>query len=153
MSRHDAEIEWQAEGEFTTGAYSRRHQWRFDGGQTVVGSSSPSVVRAPLSDPFGVDPEEALVASAASCHMLWFLDLARHAGFKVLSYRDAATGEMGRVAEQRFALTRITLRPDIVFDERQPTAAELADVHAQAHARCFIANSLTTEIVVAAPER
>lgn len=151
MSRHDVEIEWQANGEFSTGAYSRRHQWRFDGGQSVVGSSSPHVVREPLSDPFGVDPEEALVASAASCHMLWFLDLARHAGFDVASYRDAATGDLGRLAEQRVGLTRITLRPDIVFAGRQPTPAEVADLHHRAHERCFVANSLKTEIVVAAP--
>jgi organic hydroperoxide reductase OsmC/OhrA len=63
------------------------------------------VVPEPRSDPFGVDPEEALVASVASCHMLWFLDLARRAGLDVASYDDDAAGEMGRVGEGRYALT------------------------------------------------
>ena len=147
MSRHDAEISWRSDGRFAEGKYSRAHEWRFDGGQVVRGSSSPSVVREPLSDPFGVDPEEALVASAASCHMLWFLNLAQHGGFDVTSYRDSASGEMGKL-EGRIALRRISLRPEARFAGREPSAEELADLHHQAHERCFIANSLKTQIVV-----
>ena len=153
MSRHDAEIVWRSSGDFTEGKYSRRHEWRFDGGQAVVASSSPHVVREPLSDPFGVDPEEALVASASSCHMLWFLDLARHAGFDVTAYRDQADGEMGRVGEGRYGLTRITLRPEIAFAGRQPTDSEMDALHRDAHQRCFIANSLRAEIVIQTPVR
>ncbi|HYN46459.1 MAG TPA: hypothetical protein VES64_07185, partial [Allosphingosinicella sp.] len=66
MSRHTAEIAWESDGDFTSGKYSRRHQWRFDGGAVVAGSSSPTVVPEPMSDPAAVDPEEALTASAAS---------------------------------------------------------------------------------------
>jgi organic hydroperoxide reductase OsmC/OhrA len=72
VSRHVAEIVWRSDRAFASGRYSRRHELRFDGGAIVTGSSSPDVVPAPLSDPAGVDPEEMLVASAASCHMLWF---------------------------------------------------------------------------------
>jgi organic hydroperoxide reductase OsmC/OhrA len=151
VSRHDAEISWASDGAFADGGYSRAHEWRFDGGQTVRASSSPSVVPEPRSDPFGVDPEEALVAAVASCHMLWFLDLARRGGFDVASYRDAASGMMGRIDAGRYALTRITLRPEIAFAGRQPSADDLAGLHADAHARCFIANSLRTEVVVEPP--
>ena len=151
MSTHGARIAWSSDGNFTSGSYSRRHEWRFDGGAVVTGSTSPSVVRPPMSDPAGVDPEEALVASVSSCHMLWFLDLARRAGFDLASYVDQASGEMGRIAPGRMALTRITLRPDIVFNGRQPSADELDDLHHQAHESCFIANSLKTEVVVEAP--
>ena len=151
MSRHGAEIAWTSDGDFSSGRYSRAHEWRFDGGQTVRGSSSPDVVRVPMSDPFGVDPEEALVAAASSCHMLWFLDFARRAGFDVASYRDSAEGEMGKGADGRVMITRITLRPVIAFAGRQPDEAELADLHHRAHDACFIANSLSTDIVVEAP--
>jgi organic hydroperoxide reductase OsmC/OhrA len=147
---HDAFIRWRSDGHFTDGGYSRAHEWRFDGGQVVRGSSSPSVVPEPRSDPFGVDPEEALVASVASCHMLWFLDLARRAGLDVASYDDDAAGEMGRIGEGRYALTRITLRPRVAFAGRVPEASELDGLHHAAHERCFIANSLKTEIVVEA---
>jgi len=148
MSRHDAEIAWRSDGEFTTNHYSRAHEWRFDGGQVVRASSSPQVVRVPQSDPYGVDPEEALVASAAACHMLWFLDRARHAGLEILSYRDEPDGQMGRTAAGKTALVRITLRPQVTFAGREPDAAELAALHHEAHELCFIANSLNTEIVV-----
>ena len=65
---------------FLDGRYSRAHEWAFDGGARVAASSSPHVVPLPWSDPAGVDPEEALVASLAGCHMLFFLDFARRAG-------------------------------------------------------------------------
>jgi organic hydroperoxide reductase OsmC/OhrA len=139
---------WRSDGEFTSGRYSRRHQWRFDGGAAVTASSSPDVVPPPMSDAAGVDPEEALVASVASCHMLWFLALAQQAGFEVESYEDSAEGEMGRIAPGRMAITRIALRPKIAFAGRQPSPDELARLHHEAHDRCFIANSLTSEIVV-----
>lgn len=151
MSRHDAQVSWRADGHFADGKYGRAHEWRFDGGQVVRASSSPSSVREPFSDPFGVDPEEALVASVSSCHMLWFLHLARDAGFDLASYRDAAEGELGEAGEGRRAITRITLRPEVEFSGRQASAQELAALHHEAHQRCFIANSLNTEIRVEAP--
>lgn len=148
MSRHAAAIDWRSDGGFASGNYSRRHEWRFDGGAVVTASASPDVVPTPMSDPAGVDPEEALVASVASCHMLWFLSLAQAAGLDVASYADAAVGEMGRIAPGRMAITRITLRPAIAFAGAAPDAASLERLHAQAHERCFIANSLKTEVVV-----
>ncbi len=70
---------------------------RFDGGAVVRASSSPHVVRVPMSDAAGVDPEEAFVASLSSCHMLFFLDFASRAKFMVDLYRDAAVGVMGKM--------------------------------------------------------
>ena len=79
MSHYVATIEWRRKPDerFTDGRYSRAHKWSFDGGHVTPASSSPSVVKIPFSDPAGVDPEEALVASLSSCHMLFFLDFAR----------------------------------------------------------------------------
>ena len=148
MSRHTAAISWRSDGGFADNSYSRRHLWRFDGGAEVVASASPDVVPVPRSDPAGVDPEEALVASAASCHMLWFLDLARQAGLTVDSYEDEAFAEMGRVAPGRIGITRITLRPRIAFAGAGPDQATLDRLHHDAHQRCFIANSLNCPIVV-----
>lgn len=149
MSRHTARIDWRSTGGFADNAYSRRHFWRFDGGAEVVASASPDVVPVPRSDPAGVDPEEALVASAASCHMLWFLDLARQAGLDVESYEDEAVAEMGRVGPGKVAITRITLHPRIAFAGRQPDQAVLDRLHHEAHERCFIANTLNCEIAIA----
>ena len=71
MSEHSAQLEWQraAEAAFTDQHYSRRHVLRFDGGAQLSGSSAPSSVPLPWSDPQAVDPEEMFVASISSCHM------------------------------------------------------------------------------------
>jgi organic hydroperoxide reductase OsmC/OhrA len=148
MGRHVAQVAWRSDGGFADGSYSRRHELRFDGGAVVAGSSSPAVVPEPMSDPAGVDPEEALTASAAACHMLWFLSLAQAAGLAVERYDDCAEAELGRIAPGRMAITRILLKPRIVFAAPAPDAAEVARLHDEAHERCFIANSLKCEIVV-----
>lgn len=148
MSRHTASIAWRSDGGFADNSYSRRHHWRFDGGAELVASSSPDVVPVPRSDPFGVDPEEALVAAAASCHMLWFLSLAQQAGLAVDSYEDEAAAELGRTSPGKIAITRITLHPSITFAGRQPDLAELDRLHHEAHERCFIANTLNCPIIV-----
>ena len=82
---------------------------------TVPASASPSVVPLPFSREDAVDPEEAFVAALSSCHMLTFIDLARRAGFVVDSYEDEAVGVMERIAPGKMAITRVTLRPRIVF--------------------------------------
>lgn len=147
MSTHTAEIRWEQDEEdhFSLGRYTRVHEIAFDGGATVLGSASPSIVKEPFSSAAAVDPEEMFVASLASCHMLWFLDLARRAGHEVRSYRDSAVGEIGKNAEGRTAITRVRLRPQV---ESDADAAALEEIHHKAHEACFIANSVTTEVVV-----
>jgi organic hydroperoxide reductase OsmC/OhrA len=147
MSEHKATIEWRSDGRFREGRYSRVHAIGFDGGAEIKGSASPHVVPVPMADPTGVDPEEMLVASAAACHMLWFLHLARDAGLDVASYRDEAAGMVGNL-EGRTAITRIVLRPRIAFTGEAPDQATLDRFHHEAHERCFIANSLKSEVVV-----
>ena len=146
---HEATVEWRAgEGEpFLTRKYSRGHTLRFDGGAEVRGSSAPSVVRVPLSDPAGVDPEEALVAALASCHMLFFLDLASRAGLDVVAYIDRATGEMGKRDDGKEAMVKATLHPEVTFvGEADP--AKVAEAHHRAHELCYIANSVNFPVVV-----
>jgi organic hydroperoxide reductase OsmC/OhrA len=153
MSAHTATILWQRDdASFSDGRYSRVHAWRFDGGVVVPASPSPQVVAAPWSDAAAVDPEEAFVAAIASCHMLWFLSIAAERGFVVDRYEDAAVGTMARIAPGRQAITEVVLRPRIDFaGERQPSAVEVDALHEAAHDRCFIANSVKTEIRVEAP--
>jgi organic hydroperoxide reductase OsmC/OhrA len=148
-SDHHAHIHWQRPpGQaFTDNRYSRGHAWQFDGGAVVAGSSSPHAVPLPYSDPAAVDPEEAFVAALASCHMLWFLSLAASAGWVVDDYRDDASGVLAPNAAGRLAMTVVTLRPAVAWGgTRRPDAAEQARLHHAAHAACYIANSVTTEL-------
>ena len=151
MSTYTANVSWRRKaGErFTDGKYSRAHRWAFDGGAVVPASSSPSVVRIPFSDPAGVDPEEALVASLSSCHMLFFLDFARAGGFAVESYEDAAEGVMEKGADGRVSMTMVTLHPHIVFSgEKRPSAEEVETIHHRSHEACYIANTVKSEVRV-----
>ena len=149
MSKHSARIAWQrATGEaFIDNRYSRRHRLSFDGGAEVAGSSSPSVVPLPYSDAAAVDPEEMFVAALASCHMLWFLSLAAAAGHTVDAYSDDASGTLARNVAGRMAMTVVTLRPRVVFAGPQPPdAPAVARLHHSAHEKCYLANSVNTEI-------
>lgn len=150
MSEHKATITWNCTGpDFLKGKFSREHTWTFDGGATVPASASPSVVPAPFSSAAAVDPEEAFVASIASCHMLTFVWLASRAGFQVDSYRDEAVGTLSKNERGVPWVSTVTLRPEIAWSgEKQPTPADLERLHHHAHEQCFIANSVKTEIVV-----
>jgi organic hydroperoxide reductase OsmC/OhrA len=148
MSRHTAGIEWSRDGHpFVDNRYSRAHRWSFDGGVVVPASSSPAVVPLPMSSAQAVDPEEAFVASLAACHMLWFLSLAARHAYCVDGYEDDAVGEMGRDETGALAMVRVTLRPRVRFGGANvPDAATHEELHHQAHARCFLANSVKTVI-------
>jgi organic hydroperoxide reductase OsmC/OhrA len=148
MGQYTAVIVWQRNGAiFTDNRYSRGHRWQFDGGIEVPASSSPHVVRLPLSVAAAVDPEEAFVAALSSCHMLGFLSIAAKRGFLVESYRDEAVGEMAKNAAGRLAMAQVTLRPAVVFGgEKRPSPAEIDAMHHEAHEQCFIANSVKTDV-------
>jgi organic hydroperoxide reductase OsmC/OhrA len=151
MSTYTATIRWtrKPEERFVDGKYGRAHLWRFDGGAEIPASSSPSVVRVPFSDPAGVDPEEALVASLASCHMLFFLDFAKRPGFVVEAYEDVAEGVMAKRADGRVAMALVTLKPRITFSgDKRPTLADVEAIHHHAHDACYIANSVNFEVKV-----
>jgi organic hydroperoxide reductase OsmC/OhrA len=148
MASYTADLLWdRGAQDFLSNRYSRRHLIRFDGGAVLPGSSSPHVVPLPWSDASAVDPEEAFVASLASCHMLWFLSIAAKRGFCVDRYTDAAEGVMARNPERRMAMTVVTLRPAVAFSGAvQPTPEQIAEMHHEAHEECFIANSVKTEV-------
>ena len=151
MSSYQAQISWRRgpDERFVDSKYSRAHEWRFDGGAVVPASASPSVVRAPFSDPAGVDPEEAFVAAVSSCHMLWFLSIAAANGYVVESYEDEAVGVMKRNAEGKEWVADVVLRPRIAFGgDKRPDAAALEALHHEAHAECFIASSVKSAIRV-----
>ncbi|HEX6120373.1 MAG TPA: OsmC family protein [Dongiaceae bacterium] len=134
---------------FVDRRYSRGHVWRFDEGVEVPASSSPFVVPN-HSVAAAVDPEEAFVASLSSCHMLFILDFASRAGFCIDAYEDAAVGEMGKDANGKLMIARVTLNPLITFSgDKRPSETEIAALHHKSHAECFIANSVRTEIVTA----
>src|SRR5262249_26096580 len=111
---------------------------------------SPLSVKLPLSREDAVDPEEALVASVSSCHMLFFLDFASRGGFVIDRYEDSPVGEMSKNERGRLFVSKITLNPAITFSgAKRPTDADLDQLHHRSHDECYIANSVRAEVVVA----
>jgi organic hydroperoxide reductase OsmC/OhrA len=150
LSKHTATISWaRGDHPFLDGKYSRAHTISFDGGVSIAGSPAPSVVRPPLSKEDAADPEEMLVAALSMCHMLFFLDFARRAGFVVDDYVDQAEGVMGKDDRGKIAITKVTLNPQIGWSgETPPSPADIAQLHHKSHEACFIANSFRGEIAI-----
>lgn len=148
---YTATVRWQRNGQvFTDNKYSRVHDIVFDGGAVVRGSPAPGVVVPPMSDPAGVDPEEAFVAALSACHMLFFMAFAAKRGYRLDSYEDAAFGEMTKNAAGKLFMSRVTLNPRVVYSgEKRPTGEEIAAMHKRAHEECYIANSVRSEVVLA----
>ncbi len=150
MSIHEATIEWRRlTPDFEYATYDRGHWIAFGDDIRVPGTAARANIpqTAPVSP--GIDPEQAFVASLSSCHMLWFLHLACSAKLLVDRYVDRAAGVLDKNAEGKLAMTRVTLKPTVTFAGARPTEAEVRALHEKAHAKCFIASSVKTEVVVA----
>jgi organic hydroperoxide reductase OsmC/OhrA len=146
-------VAWERRGAiFSDNRYSRVHKWVFDGGATVAASASPHIVPVPMSDSAAVDPEEAFVAAISSCHMLWFLSIAAGRGLVIDAYDDQPQGHLEKNSRDQLVVTRVDLRPVIQFvGPVIPTPDIVRNIHDEAHERCFIANSVLTEITVEEP--
>ena len=145
MSEHHAKISWQRTSQdYTYQTYNRAHEWAF--AATTVPASATKEYRG---DADRVNPEEALVAALSSCHMLTFLAIAAKRKLSLDSYSDDAVGRMEKNEAGRLAITRVTLRPRIVWSAGVTvSSADLEKMHHEAHEGCFIANSVTTKVTV-----
>ncbi|MBR7781707.1 OsmC family protein [Undibacterium luofuense] len=150
MSQHLASIVWQrGEQVFSDNQYSRAHEWQFDGGLRVPASSAPSSVPLPMSVAENVDPEEAVVAALASCHMLFFLAFACKKGYIVDQYEDHPVGTMEKNERNRLYLANIVLQPKVTFSgDNQPDQATITALHELSHDHCYIANSLKASVTI-----
>lgn len=149
--KHLAKVAWEKQPQeiFTNNAYSRAHTWEFDGGATIQASSSPHIVPLPFSDPDLVDPEEAFLAAAASCHMLFFLYIAASQGYQILAYNDQAEGVLKKNDQNQLAFTQIILKPEVVCGgEKLPDEGQIQKMHEQAHSGCFIAQSIKASVEI-----
>ena len=145
MAEHRVTVNWECSTDsFAYQDYNREHRWTTGSGHTISASSAPAF----LGDGQSVDPEEAFVAAVSSCHMLSFLAICARRRLVVDRYEDAAVGYLRENASGKLAITRVELAPRIRFAGEAPDAEQLAWLHERSHAECFIANSVTTEIVV-----
>ena len=150
MSRYQATVTWKNSGpDFLDNKYSREHEWHFEGGTVVKATAAPDIVPQPWSNPANIDPEAAFVASLSSCHMLFFIHFAARQGYKLESYEDQAEGYLEKNDQGKMSMTRVILRPRLVFAGNEiPDPEALDKLHHAAHEHCYIANSVTTSITI-----
>lgn len=147
MDEHRAGLRWKrTSSDFTYESYNRAHDVLFKDGAIVLPSSSAPEFRG---DPARVDPEEAYVASLCGCHMLTFLAICARKRLVIDSYDDEASGRLEKGSNGKLWMTRVVLRPRVRFaDGSEVGETQLMALHHQAHADCFIANSVKTEVSV-----
>ncbi len=148
MSEHHAAVRWKrSSADFTYDSYNRDHDVTFKDGAIVLPASANAAFRG---DAARVDPEEAFVAALSACHMLSFLAISARKRLTVDSYEDDAIGYMDIGSNGKLWVARVVLHPRVTFrTETAPDAAALAEIHHLAHAECFIANSVKTDVSVA----
>ena len=143
MSEHRATVEWKRQGDFVYESYSRQHTLRFAGDITVPGNAAPASIPKTVPPAPGIDPEQTFVAALSSCHMLWFLHLACNRKFVIDRYVDEAVGVL-----DKDWISKVTLHPVVTFSGKAPTEEEHRALHHKAHERCYVANSVKTEVLV-----
>lgn len=147
MSAHHAALRWKrTSSDFAFENYNRAHDVLFKEGAIVLPSSSAPEFRG---DADRVDPEEAYVASLSGCHMLTFLAICARKRLVVDRYDDEASGLLEKTEGGKLWMTRVVLRPRVQFgDGTTVSDSQLTALHHQAHAECFIANSVRTDVSV-----
>ncbi|MGB3120005.1 MAG: OsmC family protein [Verrucomicrobiales bacterium] len=145
MSEHRALLTWnRGDRGFTYKEFSRDHDWAFPrSGRSLEASAAVTY----LGSEDRVDPEEAFVASLASCHLLTFLAVASMSGYTVDQYEDSPIGLLEPGPDKRPWLSRIVMHPRVVFSgAKLPGPEQLEALHEKAHKECFLANSVKTEV-------
>ena len=123
-------------------AYSRAYEIEITGKPIILGSSDPAF----RGDVTKYNPEELLVASVSSCHMLWYLHLCADAGIVVTSYRDVAMGKMRQTQDGGGKFTEVILKPEITV-VRKSNLEQAKKLHEEAHKFCFVANSVNFPVI------
>lgn len=136
---YETTLNWTGNrGEGTTGyrSYDRNYSITVEGKPEIPGSSDPSF----RGDKTRYNPEEMLVASLSSCHMLWYLHLCSVAGIVVTAYEDHAKGTMIEEENGSGRFTEVTLYPIITVRE-ESMIEKAMEIHHEANKMCFVANS------------
>lgn len=123
-------------------AYERSHTIFIKGKKELLLSSDPAF----RGDPERHNPEEFLLASLSSCHMLWYLHLCAEAGVVVLEYIDNATGTMETMKTGEGRFTEVILNPSVTVSEKG-MIEKANELHNKANQYCFISNSVNFKVL------
>lgn len=138
------EIKWtgnKGEGTSDYRSYERSHSITSAGKETILASSDPAF----RGDKNKYNPEELLLASLSSCHMLWFLHLCSKQQIVVTDYVDMPKGIMEEFKDNGGKFKEVSLFPTVTVEDASHLN-QLEAIHHKAHELCFIANSVNFEV-------
>ena len=146
MSKIFINLYWKlGAGHMTPGNYSNKHEIIFTPKIKIIGDSAPDW----NGDELNSNPEQTLAASLSSCHMMTLLALAAKMKWPIISYKDNAVATLGKNSKNQMSVTKIELNPKIEFsDNFSVNTLEMKKIQDRAHRYCFIANSLSDEVIV-----
>lgn len=150
MKQHNYNIRVEWTGNLGTGtqdyhSYSKDHEINANDKQVIIPGSSDPAFRG---DSTRYNPEELLVSTISSCHMLWYLHLCADNNINVISYIDSATGIMEEFKNGSGKFKSVTLSPSIQIENYALNHLKAEELHLRAHEMCFIANSVNFDINV-----
>ena len=137
-------VKWtgnKGHGTFDSRLYGREHKISSQDKPDILGSADSSF----RGDDTKYNPEELLLASLSSCHMLWYLDLCADAGVVVVDYSDNPIGEMEELPDRSGHFKSVTLKPIVTVSEAS-MVEKANELHAKARELCFIANSVNFQV-------
>ena len=141
------ELAWtRSSPDFDYKTYNRNHTIYYANGAVDIEASAAPEYQGDASLP---NPEELFISALSSCFLLTFLAISAKYGFIVDSYKDHATGTLSKTNEGKWAVTEVTLKPEITFhDNKAPDAATLQKMLSSAHDHCFITQSVKTNVKI-----
>ena len=146
MTKISIDLTWKLnDGDLSPGKYSNKHEIKFNDEISINGDAAPDW----KGDKQNSNPEQTLAASLSSCHMMTFLALAAKMKWPILSYTDNAIATLGKNSKGKMSVTNIELNPKITFSNNfLVDSKKMKEVQDRAHRYCFIANSLSEEVIV-----
>ena len=146
MTKISIDLTWKLnDGVLSPGKYSNKHEIKFNDKISINGDAAPDW----KGDKQNSNPEQTLAASLSSCHMMTFLALAAKMKWPILSYTDNAIATLGKNSKGKMSVTNIELNPKITFSNNfLVDSKKMKEVQDRAHRYCFIANSLSEEVIV-----
>jgi organic hydroperoxide reductase OsmC/OhrA len=139
--RYKTTLHWSAEGGEGTKSYRSFSRTHTITAKTKAGEDKPAIVATSAFHSLDhYNPDEMLIGSLSSCHMLWYLHLCSENGVVVIDYFDEAEGVLKLDAKGEGKVERVTLHPRVTISSGNPEVARA--LHKDAHAKCFVANSV-----------
>lgn len=139
--RYTLDLHWQGDHTRSYESYTREHRIRIAGKPQLIITADPLF----RGDATLHNPEDLLLASLSSCHLLTYLALCARARLNVLSYRDQAEGTLLLTKDGGGHFTEVVLRPEVVVEEER-MLEKARHFHGEVHKYCFIARSVNFEV-------